>query len=46
MSLAMPPRSTKRPARTSKSASKGKVKVPSKLVYFFGAKGTEGDGSN
>jgi pyruvate,orthophosphate dikinase len=48
MSLAMPPRSTKRPARTAKASAKGKsrVKVPSKLVYFFGAKGTEGDGGN
>ncbi len=48
MSLAMPPRSTKRSARTAKASSKGKakVKVPSKLVYFFGAKGTEGDGSD
>jgi pyruvate,orthophosphate dikinase len=46
MSLATPPRSTKRSARTSKSAAKAKVKMPSKLVYFFGAKGTEGDGGN
>ncbi|NBX24622.1 MAG: pyruvate, phosphate dikinase [Planctomycetes bacterium] len=45
----MPPRSAKRPSRTAKTSAKAKsakVKVPSKLVYFFGAKGTEGDGSN
>jgi pyruvate,orthophosphate dikinase len=49
MSLAMPPRSSKRSSRTTSASAKArssKVKVPSKLVYFFGAKGTEGDGSN
>ncbi len=45
----MPPRSSKRSSRTTSASAKArssKVKVPSKLVYFFGAKGTEGDGSN
>ena len=48
MSLATAPRSKKRSARTAKSSTKGsaKVKKPSKMVFFFGAKGTEGDGDN
>ena len=33
-----------KPARSA-SASKSKGKVPAKLVYFFGAKGTEGNGA-
>jgi pyruvate,orthophosphate dikinase len=44
MSLANPPRSRKSASRPAKSAAK--VKVPSKMVFFFGAKGTEGDGDN
>jgi len=44
MSLANPPRSKKPASRSAKTAPK--VKVPSKMVFFFGAKGTEGDGEN
>jgi pyruvate,orthophosphate dikinase len=44
MSLANPPRSKKPASRSAKTAPK--VKIPSKMVFFFGAKGTEGDGTN
>ncbi|MBM4006954.1 MAG: pyruvate, phosphate dikinase [Planctomycetes bacterium] len=44
MSLANPSRSKKPASRSAKTAPK--VKVPSKMVFFFGAKGTEGDGEN
>ena len=44
MSLATPPRMRKSAARNAKTAAK--VKMPAKMVYFFGPKGTEGDGDN